>query len=454
MATIANLAVSLTARIGNFEKGFMKARKTVMRFASDIGRHIKTVTMFGAAIAGLAAGAMLRLAGQQRAVIDEMSKMSRVLGLTTEQLAGYQHAASLAGVDSDAFTKSVTRMNRTIADAESGLSTAKRELERVGLSAEALAGMSTDQRIKVIADRYNSIGDAAARSSFLMNVFGRAGLGMGNLFEQGAAGIEAAQKEAEKLGLTFNAVDARMVEEANDAITRMQALITGAARRLAIQLSPYIQAAADYLRDMGMAGEGMGAHVTNAFNYIIKAVARAADYFELLKAGIYGFQAVVQGVAHFVISIFSEIGKAITDVINLIPGMNVEFTGFLDQLGKDFGDKFIDSTNKAKEAFKNFSEGVNSKNAEATFEKIRQKAEEIAKSTARTASGFNDIDEIAEKADKTAQFGQAASFQRMAIGTGASSPKDQPVTRKQGEMQISILQQIARNTSQPAAVIS
>lgn len=452
MATIANLAVSLTARIGSFQKGFARARKTVMRFAGDLARHTLNIVKFGAAMAAVAVGGLLALARGQADIIDSISKTSRVLGLSTEELAGYGHAIDLAGGDQEGFNKAIIRMNRTIADAESGLSTANRELERAGLNVEQLAGLSTDERIKLLADRYNSIGDAADRASFLMNIFGRQGKAVGTLFEQGAAGIEAAQKEAEKLHLTFNDLDGRQVEEANDAMTRLRSLITGIARRVAIQLAPYIQMAADKLRAMGMAGEGMGMIVVNAFNWIMKAVGKVADMIELVKAGWFAFEAAISGTTGILLRFAKLATNAFRPFTRFFPELENAFTTLDDMIG-EFESNAFDSAQKASEAFNNFLEGKNSKGMEVLFEKLQEKAKQIQSNLASSTGKFDDImDEAVDKSDKTSNFQQVESFKRLAIG--GAFPKDQPVTRKQGETQIGLLQRIAQNTGKSMAVIS
>jgi hypothetical protein len=271
MATIASLGVSLTARIGNFEKGFKKAQRTITRFGSDLARHTMTIAKYGAALVSVAAGAIAYFTKQQFGAVDATMKMGRTLGLTGSELSAYEHLASLSGVATNELHQSLMRMNRSIT-----------------------GGGSTSERLRMVADEYAGLSDETQRAELLQRAFGIGGRRMGALLEQGAAGIERAQQEAERLGLSFDDIDGRKIEEANDAITRMRAVISGAARTLAIQLAPFIIAAADKLTDMGTQGEGMGEKVVNAFNWVLKAVARLLDYFELVKGGFYGFQAVVQ----------------------------------------------------------------------------------------------------------------------------------------------------------------
>ncbi len=442
MATIANLAVSITARIGSFEKGFARAQKIAARFGADIGRHTLTVAKWAGALVAAAAGALALLTKNQLAAIDSTSKLARTVGLSTEELAGYQHAADLAGVDSEAFSKGVVRMNRTIADAASGSKTAERELSRVGLRVADLANLSTDQRIELLADRYLTIGDAAERSSFLMNVFGRSGIGIGNLFEQGSKGIAAAQQEAEKLGLTFSEIDGRRVEEANDMLTRAKAILTGIGRTIAVLVSPYILGLAEDLVKAGTAGEGMGGMVVNAFNWVVKAIARATDYFELLKAGWFGFQAIVHTGAGIVVSMVGLIAKAIQELINLLPGVEKSFgDNILASVG-DFKQAAVESSAKAAEAYERFDKKVNSSAVGMTFERWKKRADEIAGGIRRGAEAAGELEESSTKST----FARAIDLKRVTVG-GISANQDGGTTRKQGDAMITALRRIEQNTS-------
>lgn len=415
MATIANLAVSVTARIGKFRKNLASATKRAQRFGRDVSRHIKRA---GAAFGLLAASAAVGLGAlvqSQLKAIDSTAKMSRVLGFSTEELTGYQHAIALAGGNSEQFNKAILRMNRTIADAEAGLSTAIREIERAGLSVEDFAGLSTDQRIKLLAERYDGIGDAAGRASFLMNVFGRAGASVGNLFEQGADGIARAQKEAEKLGLTFSAIDARQVEAANDAFTRFRNLIVGVGRTLAIRVAPFIQELSDRLVAMGTEGEGAAGLVSRAIEHVIRAIAKLADMFHLLRAAWFGFQSIVLAGAALILNFMNSLAKGTFEVLNFITGRNVRYEDtFLFQITEDFNKAQERATQNASNAWDKFTSGENSKKVDEFFTAAEKRSRDFAKTAARS---FDDSipDDFGVSDQKTAQFKQV-DLSRVFIG--------------------------------------
>jgi hypothetical protein len=454
MATIANLAVSLTARIGNFEKGFKKATRVAKRFSSDLSKHVKTISKYAFAIASVALGGLSILVKGQLSAIDATSKLSRTLGLSTEELAGYQYAASLAGVESDALDKGITKMNRTVADAVDGLSTAKLALDKAGLSVKDLSGLSTDQRIKLLADRYNSIGDAATRASFLMNIFGRAGIGIGNLFEQGAEGIREAQLEAERLGLTFSNFDARGVEEANDALTRIKAVVTGIARRIAVQLAPFIQVISERFRDFALEANFGGESVVNAVNYMLRAFDKLLSMFNLLKAGWNVFVAAISDAAAIILQPARLIIQGWNEVLDFL-GLEVDrnMEKFFDDLIDGFTNQTLDAIEGMDKAWANFNNGFGDNQATLWFQGIQADAAKASRAIeSMTLPDVMDEELGESSSSRKAQEFQQVDLARVAIGGGR--PTDKPINRAQGEAMVTSLQQIARNTASGRAVLT
>lgn len=451
MATIANLAVSVTARISSFEKNINKAMRLAGRFGSDLARHTMTIVKYGAALVAAAVGGLSILVKSQMEAIDGVVKLARVMNMTNEQLVGYHHLAELGGVSTETFNKSVIKMNRSIVDAANGSKNAKRELASVGLEAEDFAKLSTDERIKLLADRYLRIGDAAERSSFLLTVFGRAGIGMGTLFEKGAAGIEEAAKEAERLGLTFNELDGRGVEEANDMLTRVKAMLTGIGRTIAIVVAPYIVGLANWFLNAAGKGEDMGERVTSAFQWILKALGRVADYFELAKAAWYSFEAVVQTGGGIVVSMIGLVAKAVQELMNLM-GMDVTFGDNILASVADFKAAAIESSEKAAMAYEKFDKKANSSNMEKLFERLKAKGEEIIAASSG-ASGLGDDGMGEADGGNRLAFARAVDLRRVTVG-GPGTGGDGSTTKKQGDKMIELQKTIARNTGFARAVVT
>ena len=254
-------------------RGMNRASKRLRAFGSGMARIGRRVTTFGVALAAVAVGALAVMTRNAFKTIDATAKLAFTLGLATEKLTGYQFAAAISGVSSEQLATAFKRMSKNISDAaDAGLSTAIRAFEDLGLSAEELKKISPDKQFKKIADRLAGMGDQAKKVRVALDLFGRSGLGLLKLTQEGAAGIEKLQKEAKKLGLTFTEIDAAKIEAANDAITRARSAIQGLVNQLAIKLAPLVEQLATDLRNWATAGEGAAARVSSAWNKTIAVI--------------------------------------------------------------------------------------------------------------------------------------------------------------------------------------
>jgi len=96
---------------------------------------------------------------------DSVAKMARRTGLSVEALSELQFAAGQSGVAVTELESGIRRMQRTIYDAERGLSTATDALAALGVTADDLAGLSVEQQFKLLADRIAQIEDPTRQAA-------------------------------------------------------------------------------------------------------------------------------------------------------------------------------------------------------------------------------------------------------------------------------------------------
>lgn len=248
MATISTLAVNLIARTSAFEKGMNRGRKSVKGLKASISGAIGKVASFAKRLALIAGvGAMGFFVKTTLKSLDAVAKLSRRIGIATEELLGLRHAAELAGVSNQALDKSLEIFVRRMGEVKSGSGEATRGLEALGLSAERMIAVTPEKALLIVADRIQQLGTQAEKSAAAYFLFGRAGAQLLNLFEDGAAGIERAQKEAEKLDLTLKGFDLTKVEAANDAMMKFKSSMKAVFIQAVIRLTPAIKKLADFM---------------------------------------------------------------------------------------------------------------------------------------------------------------------------------------------------------------
>jgi len=411
--TVATLGVSLTAKIGDFEKGFKKATRIASRFSSDLAGHVGTIVKYGAAVTGIAAAATATLVKNQLEAVDATSKLSRTLGISTENLVGYQRAAELAGVDSDALAKAVFKLNKS--------------------TDIAFAGMSGDARILAVADHYKTIGSAAERAQYLTKLFGKAGLELGSLFESGSAGILQARKETEKLRTAFTSIEGIQVENALDAFSTLQESISGAARRIAVQLAPFIQVASERLTDFATQGDIGGQVVVNAMNHISKALQTVANGIQLVITGWQLFVTGVKGLGAVVIGTFSKIVEGWNEVFKLA-GIDVleNAASMLQSITTDFVSATEDSAQKLRDAATAFGQGLPADKVKSFFDGIQVGARKAVSAASKAGSALSMDDEAGTSSTKTS-FARQIDLSRVAIGGVSQAAKPSEGEKKIAE---------------------
>lgn len=258
------------------------ARNRANMQISSFTRSIQRMGRQLLAVAGV--GGFGYLIRQSMVSIDRIAKMSDELRLSTEAITGWEHAAKISGTSIENLHKGLEIFVRRMGEAKYGVGEGVRGLQMLGLTAQQLISMGTEEMFLHVAERISQAGTAAEQAAIAYNFFGRQGAQLLNMFQQGRSGIEAMRQEADKLGLTFSRFAAFQVEMANDALTRLRSLFTGIFRQVTIQMSPYIEALATKFVDVATAGEGMGANITNVFESITLSVVTTAQEVETLIA--------------------------------------------------------------------------------------------------------------------------------------------------------------------------
>ena len=259
---VGSLVVRIGSDIRGLTRGFTKGGKLVSQFGAIAGRAAKRVALLSTVIAAAGAALAVKFTRDGLKAVDSMAKFARVVGVSTEALAGLQLAAEeTAGFTGQQFNLALQRMTRRIAEAAQGSGEAKAAIKELGLSARDLARAGPDEAFLLIADAMQGVTQQSDRLRIGFKLFDSEGARLVNTLAGGRAEIERFGKVAEELGLTFSEFDARQVEAANDAIGRMGAVLEGVSRQLAIQLSPFIQEFAGRLsaaaREAGGFGDSM-----------------------------------------------------------------------------------------------------------------------------------------------------------------------------------------------------
>ena len=214
-------------------------RKAVFNLKTGIG-----------ALVGVGGFVALARAGLKS--IDNIGKLSRTLGMTTEQLGTLQHMANLGGTTLDTFARAARNLNKGALDfVTKGTGEAKDAFDALNISVDDVNATGGDQiaLMGMIADKLNVLEPGVAKTALAMKLFGSRAVEILPALEQGSAGIKAMTAEAKSLGILMGKDSVNAVEEANDALARLGTIFTAVRNRLVIAFAPVIEKLATFLKD-------------------------------------------------------------------------------------------------------------------------------------------------------------------------------------------------------------
>lgn len=217
--------------------GLRRAQRRLRAF----GQGLRTA---GTQLTGIGASAVTSLLATVKvftAAGDALDKMSLRTGVSVEALSELGFAAEQTGADLQTLENGIRVMQRTLNDAERGLSTATDALDDLGLTAGQLRGLSPEEQFKTLAEAISRVEDPSKRAAIAMQVFGRSGTRLLPLLENGVAGIEALQEQARRLGLTISTQTARDAAELNDTLNILWRVVKQGAFVIGGALAPTLK---------------------------------------------------------------------------------------------------------------------------------------------------------------------------------------------------------------------
>ncbi len=346
--------------IGGDDSRLLRALKRAQQRLRAFGAGVRQV---GLRAVAASAAILAPLAGATKIFAsagDQLDKMAARTGVSVEALSQLGFAAEQSGADIETLEKGIRTMQRTINDAQRGLSTATDAFDDLGLNVEHIASLSPEDQFQTIADAIAGVEDPSKRAALAMQVLGRAGTQLLPLL----GNIRALRAQADSLGLTISTKDASSAALLTDTLNilwrtmRVGAFVIGSAlaptiidlsnriTRIIIAASEWIKAnreAVVWVARVGVAVGGVGSILIAtglAFTLLGIAVGGLAGALSL-AAVIIAKVGVVLG------AILSPIGLLITAAA-LLGGTVVAWSGAggaaldwlrgrFDQLGKFVG---------------------------------------------------------------------------------------------------------------------
>lgn len=212
-----SIVIDLLMRTGAFETDTKRAEKALASFKRQATDHLQAAAI----AAGVLGTAMLYMAKETIDAMDQMNAAAQKTGITVEMLSQLGYAAKMSNVETEAFTQSMVKFNRTIAEAQSGTGDAAEAFKALGISQKDLRSMNPSDLLLQTADGFAKYADGANKTALAVALFGRSGADLIPLLNEGSAGINAMREEADKLGATMSTSAAVAADQFNDNVDKM-----------------------------------------------------------------------------------------------------------------------------------------------------------------------------------------------------------------------------------------
>lgn len=242
MATVESLLVRVEAETSKLRSELNKAERATAKFEQQVNRAIGGVIR---TIVGLGSVAALTAFGRSALnTADQIAKSADRIGIGTDALQKYRYAAGLAGADSKTLESSLEKLNKRLGEAAAGNKEAAAEFMKLGISIKSGNGdiRATEEVFRDLADRLAAMKDPAERTRAAMKLMEEGGAGLIVMLRGGSAALDAAAKEAEKLGLVIEEKLLRQAEQTSDQLSKVAQVIGTKFTRAALEAAPYVDA--------------------------------------------------------------------------------------------------------------------------------------------------------------------------------------------------------------------
>lgn len=349
MATIGKVRAVFTASTSGLTSGVNSAAASMRKLQGDVKglrSGLSTLTaingaaLFGSIVSG-ATQAVRSLVGMgmaQAEVVDATNKMAARLGVTYGEMAGLAHAGALVDVSMETIGGAMTKADIAFVKAANGSSQAMAAFQTLGLSVESLNGMSAAERFEAIAQAISQLPTEAERSAAAVRIFGRSGVQLLPIFEQGAAGIQAAREEAQRFGLALTGTQANNIDAMGDSFDRAKQAIAGVIQQVVAYLAPAVTSVTSQFSDLvgTVGGATIGQTIGDGILQGARFLAQIGDFLIQNLSSVWTYVSQVGGqwnsvfeVASRVASFFAGVGDILQIAFSAIVGT---FSGLTELL--------------------------------------------------------------------------------------------------------------------------
>ena len=398
MATASAISIPITA--------FDRTAGAFGSVSKGLGKVGLNVAKLGAAFATLGIAAGAAIVRSQMNTIDALGKTADKIGTTTEALGALGHAARVSGVAQSTMNMALQRFVRRTSEASISIGEARGAFRELGIDVQSFNKLPLEEQIGTIADKMETLRSQTDRVRIAQKLFDSEGVAMVQMLAEGSAGLKEMSEEAGALGILLDRADVAQVEAANDSFTRASAVIEGLISQFSVGLAPFVEEAANMMRQAALDTEDFGSIGFKAARSVVEGVASLLDIMQSFRIGL--------KMAEIGWESFKLVGLAVTNTLLspiavLIDGLNVirELQG-KELIGNPINDALLESVNNLELLQ---AELTTLQEAPSALDTISPMFDEIERSSRRAAEGVAKVKAELVDQGKTAKAQTATQIE-------------------------------------------
>jgi hypothetical protein len=278
-------------------KGLNKVAGKTGQIVGGLTKGVATATVALTA-ASVAVAAVARSSFE---FADAIGKVSTRTGIATDTVQAFQIAAVESGSSVEIANKSLEKFTRSVGDAQRGLKTQADIFRDLGVSIEDANGntKTMDVLLREVSDGMAGLKSQSEKATVAANLFGRAGIQIVDVLDNGGAAFDAYIARAEQLGLVLSEDGIRQSEKFNDTLALINRQFKTVTAAISIAFLPMLQTLAGNFstltsESVGGAGGVMAfgkmvrETVTNALVGFMHSIADIMDGFIDFRVSLHG----------------------------------------------------------------------------------------------------------------------------------------------------------------------
>jgi len=250
---------------------------------------------------------------------DAIGKVSTRTGIATDTVQAFQIAAVESGSSVEIANKSLEKFTRSVGDAQRGLKTQADIFKDLGVSIQDANGntKTMDVLLREVSDGMAGLKSQSEKATVAANLFGRAGIQIVDILDNGGSSFDAYIDKAKEYGLVLSEDGIRQSEKFNDTLAFINRQFKTATAAISIAFLPILQNLATSFKETTAAtvagedgvmkfGETIRDRVLDSIDVFIRGLADMLD-------GVHKFRLDVADLGRDITISFLEAEKAILE---------------------------------------------------------------------------------------------------------------------------------------------